>query len=700
MLKTKNRSAPEGSQPKRLPLFRMFVLAIPLAIIGALVSFGLIAVYKDAYDKPLALAEVTQFDSTAVLGEEYCPPPATGIPPNCQPPAGYQMPTTCPSGYTGTPPNCQPTSSAPIPSTPPSSVPPPSSSSPSSGSYQTPTTCPSGYTGTPPNCQPTSSSGGSSGSSGSTSTNTTINPNTSSGSGQSGSSYQPPPTISVSNTEACMIKVFGADLAAKLKSGSVAPSPAQMAQAQSCFSAQVYSGPGPSGSANSGPGSYSSGQSDQNPQSGALAYVQVAPPPQFQADSPTVACAKSIMGDRYGSQPSPDLIAQVQAKCFGQTSSGSHIGLISTSSDGRDVRLIGPPAEIGKAGTPPSLPAEVKACVLKAGMNEAVISAIQRGQPPTAAQQAAGEGCFKKYAEDKGYALPILTPPDPTQPFDPNSKQNQCVDLVAQAKGIRVSQLTPGVVASWSPDDIAKMRSCYGVAAAASGTTASMAFAPTSPQVAVSSAKLNCIQTALGADKLAAVMAGISSLNDNERKSVYDKCINLAKIAAGANPALLGLMAAMPPSDLEGQFIPINAQAMPSPSAKGATSVAADAAISVEGVVEVAAGQTLPTKVDVFIKSTPLIYTVALKKVSNTKATWSVNVTQNKLAVGNHKAYAVATLADASQMRSPDTTFAVAAKTIKNNWVRIVEGVILAAVLAVGGWFGWKWHLKHHHAKP
>jgi len=435
-------------------------------------------------------------------------------------------------------------------------------------------------------------------------------------------------------------------------------------------------------------------QTGQNPQAGALSFIPVAPPPQFQADSPAVSCAKQILGGGFGSQPSPDQMAQIQSKCFGQVGSQQQFGFNAPGGQGGP-----PPAALASANqnTPPVLPAELKSCVLKAGISEADINAIQNGQPPTAQQQQAGESCFSQYAKDKGYVPPTLTPPDPTQTFNPNSKQNQCADLVAQTHGIRFNQLNPGVVVSWSADDINKLRSCYGETPAGSALGKTIAFAPTSPQVTVSSAKLTCIQTALGADKLAAVLAGTASVSDADRQNVYNKCINPNKIAAGANPALLGVMAAMPPSDLEGQFIPINAQAMPSPSATGAAKASPEAAVTVGGEVNVPTGTTLPTKVDVFVKSTPQIFTVSLKKLSATKAIWTLNMAQNKLAVGNHKTYAVATLADASQMRSPDAAFAVAAKAVKNHRTLIVEAAIVAVVVAVGGWLGWRWHGRGSH---
>ena len=296
-------------------------------------------------------------------------------------------------------------------------------------------------------------------------------------------------------------------------------------------------------------------------------------------------------------------------------------------------------------------------------------------------------------AKDKGYTPPMLTPPDPTQPFDPNSKQNQCADLVAQTHGIRVSQMNPAIVASWNAEDIGKLRSCYGVSPTSSAGNNTMAFAPTSPQVAISSSKLSCIETAVGGDKLAAVMAGTANMSQDDRKAVYDKCINPTKIAS--DPALLGMLAAMPPSDLEGLFIPIDSQILPAPTAAGTSQSSADAEVAIGGEVNVAAGTTLPTKVDVFVKSTPQTFTVELKKITDIKAVWTMNLGQNKLALGNHKAYAVATLADATQTRSPDASFDItAAKTAKSN-TKLIAGIASAAVaVLVGAWLGWRWHTK------
>jgi len=329
-------------------------------------------------------------------------------------------------------------------------------------------------------------------------------------------------------------------------------------------------------------------------------------------------------------------------------------------------------------------------------MSEAEISAIQRGQSPTADQQQKGESCFKQYAKDKGYTEPTLMPPDPTQPFDPGSKQNQCADLVAQTHGIRFNQINPGVVVSWSAEDVGKLRSCYGVSSLPSNN---VAFAPTSAQVAVSSSKLTCIEQAVGKDKLAGVVAGTTAMSDADRKAVYDKCININKVAAGANPALLGVLAAMPPSDLESLFIPVNSQQLPTPLANGSQKANANGTVTVSGEVDVTAGSTLPNKVEVFVKSTPNIMTVSLKKVSATKATWSVDVAQSKLTLGNHQAYAVATLADANQVRSPEAKFSIAAiKAAKGHWALAAEVTVASLAAVVGARYAWKWHKRAHHA--
>ena len=700
----------------RVPLtIKMALVALPLALVGVLVSSLAVTTYKD-HQSPRLISAVTQNGLTAILGESTTHTPTEG----------YTMPTTCPAPYTGTPPNCQPpagsTYTAPTDTTYPSgSTPtytsPPSGSSTdsstssgSSGSgtstYTMPTTCPSGYSGTPPNCQP--AAGTSQSSDGSTGTNTSPNTSgaeqyqgsTGSSSQSSGSQYVAlPPTFTKSDSGSCMERLLGAEAYARFQAGGFQPTGDQIAKASSCFNASVSYGP----SSNSGQGSYSgSGGSNSGPgsQSGQnqpiFANIPIAPPPAFQSDSPALACAKSVMGDRFGS-PTPELISQVQSRCFATASSGQQIGFIDPSGQYRgDGPTLGipPPRTSGEGpGAPPSLPPEVKACVIKAGMSETTIAAISRGQSPTAAQQQQGESCFSQYAKDKGYTPPMLTPPDPTQPFDPNSKQNQCADLVAQTHGIRVSQINPAIVTSWSAADIGKLRSCYGVSPTSSAGNNTMAFAPTSPQVAISSSKLSCIETAVGGDKLAAVMAGTANMSQDDRKAVYDKCINPTKIAS--DPALLGMLAAMPPSDLEGLFIPIDSQILPAPTAAGTSQSSADAEVAIGGEVNVAAGTTLPTKVDVFVKSTPQTFTVELKKITDIKAVWTMNLGQNKLALGNHKAYAVATLADATQTRSPDASFDItAAKTAKSN-TKLIAGIASAAVaVLVGAWLGWRWHTK------
>lgn len=697
---------------------KMGLVAAPLALVGVLLSDIAVSEYKES--KPTRIiSAVTQNGLTAVLSvttNYYSTPPE-----------GYATPTTCPTGYTGTPPNCQPTSGSTSPTyTPPptsdssgsytqpssgsttTTNPPPTYSQPSSGTSgsgstttsptnTTPTTCPAPYTGTPPNCQAPA------GSSTDQQQTTTPYQNGSSGSGSSGQSpqnssqYIAPPTYSRSDSGSCMEKILGAEAYAKFQSGGFNPTPDQMAKASSCFSANVSYGSPP----NSGQGSYNSGSGQSSgPGSSSDQYqsvfssIAIIPPPAFQPDSPMVACAKSIVGDRFGSQPSPDQMARIQAKCFAGATSGQHIGFIDSSGQNRSGPVIAPDERRGERPGPPALPPEVKACVLKAGMSEATIEAISRGQSPTAAQQQQGEGCFSQYAKDKGYIPPMLTPPDPTQPFDPNSKQNQCADLVAQTHGIRFNQINPGIVAAWSAGDVGKLRSCYGVSPASSaGNDGSVIFAPTSPQVAISNTKLTCIEQAVGSDKLAAVIAGTSTMSETDRRAVYNKCINPTKIAAGADPALLGVLAAMPPSDLESQFIPIDSEVLPAPTAAGTTQTSADAEVTIGGEVKVATAAALPTKVDVFVKSTTQTFTVALKKVTDTKATWSLNVGQNKLPLGDHKAYAVATLADATQTRSPDASFTIAAiKAAKDNTLLIAGASVAAAAGLIGAWFGWRWH--------
>ncbi|MBI2591917.1 hypothetical protein HYW36_00325 [Candidatus Saccharibacteria bacterium] len=705
---------------------KMGLVALPMALVGILVSTLAVSTYKD-YKPGRIVSAVTQNGLTAILGEstDYmspgmsypstCPAPYTGTPPNCQAPASYTYPTdgTGGSSTTTQPPTqtyTSPTSGTSGSTTPTSgstTTNPPSYSYPSSGSGSISQPA----AGSPTTSPPTTSSGeseaccrapgdpiqGSTGSTGSQSSG--------SNQGQSSGQYvPPPPTYSRSDSGSCMENMLGAEAYAKFRSGGFQPTADQIARASSCFSAQVSYGSS-SGSGQSGGGSGGQSNSGPSAQSGssqqpAYASIAIAPPPAFQADSPMVACAKSIVGDRYGSQPSAEQMDQIRSKCFNQASSGHQIGYIDPSGQGgRDGSLPGVAiSSVGpgdKAGSPPSLPPEVKACVIKAGMSESTIAAIQRGQSPTAAQQQQGESCFNQYAKDKGYTPPMLTPPDPTQPFDPSSKQNQCADLVAQTHGIRVNQINPGIVATWSADDISKMRSCYGVSPTTSAGNNTMAFAPTSPQVAVASSKLSCIEQAVGADKLAAVVAGTASINDSDRRTVYDKCINPTKIAANADPALLGILAAMPPSDLEGQFIPVDAQILPAPTAAGTSQTSADAEVAIGGEVNVAAGTTLPTKIDVFVKSTPQTFTVSLKKITATKATWTINVGQNKLPLGNHKAYAVATLADATQTRSPDASFDItAAKATKNNVTIIVAAAAGAVALVLGAWMGWRWHHK------
>ena len=324
-------------------------------------------------------------------------------------------------------------------------------------------------------------------------------------------------------------------------------------------------------------------------------------------------------------------------------------------------------------------------------MSEADINAISHGTPPSASQQALGEGCFNQYAKDKGYAQPLLTPPDPSQPFDPNSKQNQCADLVAQGHGIRFNQINPSIVAKWNAADLGKLNSCYGVAAAASAT-GGLPFAPASPQIAVSATKLNCIKQIVGDTKLAAVMAGTASISEVDKLNVYNKCVNLTTTAAGANPALVGVLAALPPSDLESQFIPVDSSKVSTPSADG-SKIGADGSLEMSGEVDVAPGADLPTKVDTFVKSTTNTFSVPVKQVSATKGVWTVKIAQNKLPFGTHRVYSVATLADASRVRSPDATFAIA-KAIKSHLTKTVAWLVAGLGVLAGIFYGWKWHQK------
>src|SRR3989344_2503830 len=83
----------------RVPLtIKMALVALPLALVGVLVSSLAVTTYKD-HQSPRLISAVTQNGLTAILGESTT---------YTAPPEGYTMPTTCPSGYSGTPPNCQP----------------------------------------------------------------------------------------------------------------------------------------------------------------------------------------------------------------------------------------------------------------------------------------------------------------------------------------------------------------------------------------------------------------------------------------------------------------------------------------------------------------------------------------------------------------------------------------------------------------
>lgn len=537
----------------------------------------------------------------------------------------------------------------------------------------------------------------------------------------------PPPVLTVNDPASCIAGVLGDDAANKFRSGSFVPSGDQISKVNSagCFAAAVSAGPplatpqgGPGGPAAPGPGGFNGPNFPTAPniqggfnanQPPVLAAIPIAPPPQFQQDSPAITCAKQILGaDKFaaGTPPSPDQMSQLQSKCFAPVATASQIGFVGAN--GQTLPIL-PPTPGGPAtpnnpqGPPPALPPEVKACVNKAGITDTQIAAIQSGQAPTAQQQQAGEGCFAKYAQDKGYTLPTLVPPDPGKAFDPHAKQNECAALVAQTHGISVSQISPAVVESWNTDDIGRLRSCYGVATSDSARSNSMVFAPTTPQVAISSTKLDCIKQAVGADKLAAVTAGTAIISDSDRSTVYNKCINPTKIVTNADPVLQGILSALPVSDLESQFVPVNAKELPAPSAANATNQNASEQIAISGEINVPTGTTLPTKVDVYVKSTPQIFTVALSKINDTKAAWTVKIAHNKLPLGNHKAYALATLADATQIRSPEANFSVAtAKAAgKTNSAATTIIIVIVALAALGGaWYAWRWHNKHQGSKP
>ena len=81
----------------RVPLtIKMALVALPLALVGVLVSSLAVTTYKD-HQSPRVVSAVTQNGLTAILGESTTYMPTEG---------SYTMPTTCPAPYTGTPPNC------------------------------------------------------------------------------------------------------------------------------------------------------------------------------------------------------------------------------------------------------------------------------------------------------------------------------------------------------------------------------------------------------------------------------------------------------------------------------------------------------------------------------------------------------------------------------------------------------------------
>src|SRR3989344_4337719 len=292
----------------RVPLtIKMALVALPLALVGVLVSSLAVTTYKD-HQSPRVVSAVTQNGLTAILGESTTYMPTEG---------SYTMPTTCPSGYTGTPPNCQPAAGTLPPSGPAGTLPP---------------------------------------SGGSTGTNTP--PKT------SDSQYVAPPTFTKSDSGSCMERLLGAEAYAQFQAGGFQPTGDQIAKASSCFSASISygsssnSGQGPY-SGSGGPNSGSGSQSGQNQP--VFASIAISLPPAFQADSPMVACAKQILGDRFGNQPSPEQAAQVHAKCFANASSGQQIGFIDPNNQaGRGGPLPGVALSSqnpgDKPGAPPQLP--------------------------------------------------------------------------------------------------------------------------------------------------------------------------------------------------------------------------------------------------------------------------------------------------------------------------------------------------------
>lgn len=696
---------------------KITALALPFAIVGAIVSVSL--------TMPNSLAEtVTLKEYTTAPPSGSNPPPTYSSSPTYSSPSSAQpysppsQPPTQPQPAPQSPPPQQPPASTPPPSSPP--TPPPSSPSPepyktppqpkpSTNQPQAPNNPTSTYPNQPGNYtplpQPTSG------------TNDRTNPaapytapNNPSSPGQPQPPSQPP-ALTVNDPSSCIGRVLGTAVADQFRSGTFRPTNDQIAKVSGsgCFSAQISANSSANPQDGRAPATgqplpdrpVGGGLTSDQPQP-FLANIAIAPPQQFQADSPAVACAKQVLGAGFmqGTSPSPDQMVQLQAKCF--PPAGTQTGFV-TAGGQIGLAMMPPAGKPSGSGNPtepaPALPPEVKACVIKAGITEADIATIQSGKSPTAQQQQLGEACFNKFAQDKGYALPTLTPPDPSQPFDPHSKQNACADLVAQTHGIHFNQINPSIVATWKTDDIGKLRSCYGVAAAASATTGGMVFAPTSPQVAVSSSKLDCIKQAIGADRLAAIMGGTASVGDADRSAVYDKCINPTKSAASSNAALLGILSAMPASDLESQFIPVNNKQLPAPTASSSPSASnsKDIEVAISGEINVPAGSILPGKVDVFVKSTPKVFTVTLNKVSSTKASWTVKIAQNKLELGNHKAYAVATLADATQVRSPETNFAVATANVTGGTSSaFMIGIAIASLAAlIGAGIALQWHNRH-----
>ncbi|HWZ65290.1 MAG TPA: hypothetical protein VNX65_00665 [Patescibacteria group bacterium] len=666
---------------------KVAALALPFAFIGATASVILMTPSNLAETVTLKEYTTAPPPSGSNQPPTYSPPPTYNSPSSAQP---YSPPPTQPSPpVPPTNPNPTPTtyhdnSPTPPPAQPSPTAPTPPQSSPNTEPYKVPPQAGANTQPQPLNNPPSTY------------------PNS--------PGYMPPQPQN--DPSGCIGRVLGIAAANQFRLGTFSPTNDQIAKVNGsgCFSAQISANsqapnsqgrPTPATGQSPSGGSADSSKNSEQPQS-FLANIAIAPPPKFQADSQAVTCAKQVLGAGFtqGTLPSPDQMVQLRTKCFPPVSVQANF-----VSPGGQINLAIRPSTSDSngsgdsKGSPQDLPPEVKTCIIKAGITETDIAIIQSGKSPTAQQQRLGEACFSEFAQAKGYTLPTLTPPDPSQPFDLHSKQNECASLVAQTHGISFVQINPGIVATWSAEDIAKLRSCYGIAAAASVTTNGMVFAPTSPQVTISSSKLDCIKQTIGADKLAAIMGGTALVGDADRNTVYDKCINPTKTAANSNAPLLGILSAMPVSDIESQFIPVNNKELPAPVATNTASNSSSqsAEISIAGEINIVAGTTLPSKVDVFVKSTPKVFTVALNKVSDTKATWTLKIAQNKLELGNHKAYAVVTLANATQLRSPETNFAIATvNAAKSASSTFVIGIAIASLAAlVGAGIAWQWHNRH-----